>query len=143
MLDVRRAGKTAVYDAKIANRDYTSVEKKAPYKKRTSVVEFTTESSEQFVRVFGEGGNAAGGWLMKKGDIQGLTPAQIQDKFALPKMPTQVVDVTVPKGTRIRTGTTAPVKGWGNGGGQQYELIDQIPKSSFSKPQKLPEKPNG
>ena len=46
---------------------------------------------------------------MNAEDIKGLTPKQIQDKFALPSTPKYVTDVTVPKGTTMRTGTVNPV----------------------------------
>ncbi|WP_019553471.1 hypothetical protein [Propionispira raffinosivorans] len=37
-------------------------------------------------------------------DIEGLTPKQIQDKFALPNTPKYVCDVELEKGTHIRVG---------------------------------------
>jgi len=35
-------------------------------------------------------------------EILGLTPLQIQNKFSLPTTPTNVVDVVLDKGTKIR-----------------------------------------
>lgn len=70
------------------------------------------------MREYCEGVNRSqGSWLMKLSDIQGLTPAQIQDKFALPYAPTHYCYVNVPAGVQMYTGVAAPVVGWGNGGG--------------------------
>jgi hypothetical protein len=96
----------------------------APYDASVPPVEFKTASNEQFVRVFTEGiNNPNGRWIMKKSDIEGLTPAQIKDKFAIPgdDLPNKIVDVNIPEGTRIRTGKAAATSG-GNGGGTQFEL---------------------
>ena len=72
---------------------------------------------------------AKGAWLMAYSDIEGLTPAQIKDKFALPSMPKYVVEVEVPEGAQLYTGKCNPLEGWGNGGGTQYFLIgDKRPK---------------
>jgi hypothetical protein len=50
----------------------------------------------------------AGSWMMRKEDLEGLSPAQIRDKFALPESPTLVSDVKVPAGTVVRMGEVAP-----------------------------------
>ena len=112
----------------------------ASYKAGTEVVEFTTESSEQFVRVFKDGTNKAeGGWMMKKSDLMDadgnmLSPTAIQDKFSLEYTPDKMIDVNVPEGTTMRTGTAAGVDQLGtSGGGTQFELMDEIPSSSFDK----------
>ena len=84
-----------------------------------------------------------GSWMMRKSDIDNLTPAQIRDKYALPNKPTHVVDVTVPKGVKMETGTTNPVQGWGSGGAQQYQVVEQFNdpasfRAMFANPRKLP-----
>lgn len=62
---------------------------------------------------------------MNAKDIEGLTPKQIQDKFALPNTPKYVCDVELEKGIHIRVGEVNPLDGWGKGGGTQYDLIGQ------------------
>lgn len=89
------------------------------------------------MRVHGEG-NQGGSWMMRKEDIEGLTPRQIKDKFALKDLPKYVSDVYVPKGSRIRAGIVAPQKGWGKGGAIQYELQGKLPDKAFSNKRLLP-----
>ncbi len=64
-------------------------------------------------------------WVMKASDIDGLTPQQIADKFALPEVPTGITSVTPPAGTRIRTGEVNPNFG-SSGGGTQFQLLDHV-----------------
>lgn len=64
---------------------------------------------------------------MKYSDIQGLTPSQIQSKFALPNLPTHYCYVSVPNGTTLYVGmvnesSTVAV---------QFELGDIIANSCF------------
>jgi filamentous hemagglutinin len=63
-------------------------------------------------------------------EIQGLSPLQIKNKFALPELPTHASDVYVPAGTHIRVGTVGSQEGWGMGGGI-HELLERIPESAF------------
>lgn len=63
-----------------------------------------------------------GGWVMKAEDIAGLTPKEIQNKFALPTTPKYICDVELEAGTRLRMGEVNPLFGF-EGGGQQYDLI--------------------
>lgn len=99
-----------------------------PYMAGTKVVSFISESSEQFVRV--HGGFAPGRWVLKKSDIQGLSPAQIKEKFALPNTPTHISDVNVPVNTPMRMGTTGPNYGH-PGGSTQFEITQRIPEESY------------
>ncbi|MFW3165846.1 DUF6861 domain-containing protein [Pseudomonas syringae pv. syringae] len=103
----------------------------APYKPGTRVTEFTSTVDDVYVRVHGET-NMARSWMMRAEAIKGLTPAQIKSKFALPELPTFVSEVSVPAGTRIRTGTVNPVFG-GIGNSTQYELLQRLPVSAFTK----------
>ncbi len=95
--------------------------------KDVQTIELTRET--RFVRVFNEEGKppsfAKGVWVMALSDIQGLTPAQIKDKFALPGMPSHVVELELPVGTQLITGPCNPVEGWGNGGGIQYFITGE------------------
>ena len=62
---------------------------------------------------------------MRGSDIEGLTPEQIADKFALDFVPTRITSITPPPGTQIRVGEAN-----GNfgrpGGGTQFQLLDSI-----------------
>ena len=62
---------------------------------------------------------------MKAEDIEGLTPLEIQNKFALPHTPEYICDVKLKAGTHTRVGEVNPLEGWGNGGGIQSDLIGQ------------------
>ena len=129
---VKRLSAAAADSKRIANGGYAS------YKVGTDVFEFTTEKTEDFVRVYKEGVNTAtGGWMMRKSDLlddngQMLSPEMIKDKFSLENVPDKIVDVEVPSGTTIRAGEAAPVDKLGtSGGGAQYELMNDISDKSF------------
>ena|GEM_PF-5580440 len=108
-----------------------------PYKPGTLAQEIELSEKTTFVRVYdGENSGMYGGWFMKADDIKGLTPSQIQNKFALPATPKFVVDVELDAGTRIRTGTANPLFGF-EGGGQQFDLIGQR-VGNFTNPRTLP-----
>jgi len=68
--------------------------------------------------------------MMRKEAIEGLSPQQIQAKYALPEPPSFVSEVHVPAGTRVRTGTANPGFG-GSGNATQYELLQRLTESSF------------
>ncbi len=109
---------------------------KSPWKSGSDVLEYTTEEAEQFVRIHGDD-NAVGGWMMKKEDLMNtdgtmMSPSQMKDRFALPELPTKISDVTVPAGTKMRTGEAGAVDGWGSGGGTQYQAADRIDGSAIS-----------
>ena len=108
-----------------------------PYTEGTRARDIVLQKERVFVRVHGEG-NQAGSWVMRSHEIEGLTPQQIKDKFALPEIPTLISDVHAPAGTRIRLGTVAPQPGWGSGGAIQYELLQRLPASSFKNTRPLP-----
>lgn len=101
----------------------------APYGGR-NVREFVAGQEMKFVRVHGEG-NKARSWMMRADEVEGLSAAQIRDKFALPDLPTHISDVHVPVGTRIRVGKVAPQEGWGTGGAYQYELLQRLRENAF------------
>ena len=95
----------------------------APYKAGTSVNEFQAMNAKGFVRVSTENQTEIGGrWLMKASDIKGLTPQEIQAKFALPNVPTRVADAQIPNGAVLRSGI-AGENIWGPGGGTQYQIM--------------------
>ncbi len=101
-----------------------------PYKPGTPVVGFNTSESTQFVRVYGNGTNSVGKWIMRYSDIKGLTAAQIQEKFALPNLPTHYCYVNVPTGNTIYTGIVNENFGYA-GEAIQFELGQAIDESCF------------
>ena len=97
-----------------------------PYLPKSKVQEIELQEDTKFCRVYdGVNSGMYGGWVMKQTDIVGLTPEEIQDKFALPQKPSMMCDVTIPKGTHMRTGLCNPLEGWGKGGGVQFDLMGQ------------------
>ncbi len=99
---------------------------KDPYLAGSKVQHVRLEEDTKFVRVYdGKNSGMKGGWMMKASDIEGLTPEQIREKFALPNTPLFICDVTVPAGTVVRTGVCGPIEGWGKGGGVQFDMMGQ------------------
>lgn len=97
-----------------------------PYLPKSKVQQIELQEETKFVRVYdGENSGMYGGWVMKSSDIEGLTPEEIQDKFALPQKPIKTCDVILPKGTQMRVGFCNPLEGWGKGGGLQFDLMGQ------------------
>ncbi|MFZ5698489.1 MAG: hypothetical protein ACOY9J_07235, partial [Pseudomonadota bacterium] len=122
------------------------------------VAEYNTGQPETYVRVFDDSPNPndplgaafsdqQGGFMMREQDIidpatgSYLTPQQIQDKFALPHLPTKITDVTVPPNFRLQTGEAA-ANVWGTGGGTQFKAVDYYGDANnpiiFSNPRPLP-----
>jgi hypothetical protein len=68
-----------------------------------------------------------------------MTPAQIQQHLALPRVPEYISDVYVPAGTRMQMGRVGaqPAFGVPNNGGVQYQLLDTIPSPSFRNMRRL------
>jgi filamentous hemagglutinin len=62
-----------------------------------------------------------GSWTMPKAEVIGLTPAQIRTKYALPNLPTNIVDVNA-TGIAARTGIAGQNFG-AAGGGVQVQLL--------------------
>lgn len=137
---IENAKDVVVKSANDINKTFTKIPGKyAPFKAGTKVAEFTTEASEQFVRMYKKGeNNPAGQWMMKKSDLlddkgKMLSPEKIKDKFSLEYVPDRMVDVNVPANTKMRMGEAARVDKLGtSGGGTQFQLLDQIPDKSFT-----------
>ncbi len=107
-----------------------------PYKPGTVVHEFELAEDTVFMRFFNEGGYVTGDWLVEHHEIAGLTRAEIKDKLSLPKMPDNIVEVHVPKGTKMRTGVINPLFE-GKGGGMQFELLEKLKKDSYKNVRKI------
>ena len=96
-----------------------------PYTPKTVVQDITLDCDTIFVRVYdGNISGLRGGWVMCAEDIKGLTPEQIQQKFALPSTPKYIGDVKLKAGSNIRMGEVNPNYGF-NGGGIQFDLKGQ------------------
>jgi hypothetical protein len=103
----------------------------APYSYGSQARTFTTASDLDFVRVTTT--RPEGAFLVRPGEIAGMSPEQVQVHLALPQVPTSILDVRVPAGTRMQTGFVGPQPSFGvtTRGGIQYQLLDEIPSSSF------------
>lgn len=67
-----------------------------------------------------------GSWLMPIDELQGLTPEEIRDKYALPSVPVKMCEVIVPKGTELRKGLCGAIEDWGKGGGTQFHSLQRF-----------------
>ena len=74
--------------------------------------------------------------VMRTSDIKGLNAQQIQEKFALPYLPTHQVDATIPQGNTIRASTAGSAFGQ-SGGGVQFEVLSKPQSSWFNNPRSL------
>ena len=110
-----------------ASRNYTN----PPYKPHTIVYKITINTETKFARLYSDHNQPNGSWIVNPNDILGLTPQQIQNKFALEHPPTHICDVTIPAGTTIYVGITNPNYGQ-QGLGIQYDLDWQNVQEWFS-----------
>ena len=138
-------GKIRKLTSGAANARHIKAGNFGPYRRGSEVLEFSTEQTETFKRVYSSDGygegveNARGAFMMKEADLLDangnmLSPEAIQQKFALPGVPDKILDVEVPAGTTMRTGIAGAKPSFSNspkGGGTQYELMDRIDPSSF------------
>lgn len=103
-----------------------------PFDSGTSVTLIRVTQTHQFVRYYNPSdltnpSVAVGSWMMRASEVRGLTAAQIRDKFALPALPTNIVQVIVPEAYALYTGIAAPIAGWGEGGGLQNRVMATKP----------------
>lgn len=106
-----------------------------PFDSATSVTLIRLTQTQQFVRFYNptdpaNPSSAIGSWMMRASEIRGLTVEQIRAKFALPALPTNMVQVVVPTGYALYTGIAAPIAGWGEGGGLQNRAMAGKPPSA-------------
>ncbi len=80
----------------------------SPYREGSHLVHFKTTGDQTFMRVHTNGVHSRpeGTWLVRKGEIAGLTPQQIADKLNLEHLPTHFTDVHIPVGTDMSRGLT-------------------------------------
>ena len=98
-----------------------------PFDTAKPVYEVTPARVLNYVRLYSPAGgsNPMGSWMMSAHAVRGLTPQQLRDIFALPALPTNIVQVRVPMGSQygLWTGVAGPIAGWGDGGAQQTKII--------------------
>ena len=99
----------------------------------------TPPSGDKFVRVYVDNGktnNQVASWMMRESDINGLSPEQIKDKFALSQVPTHITNVNVPATQTMRASTANGILGNG-GGGVQFEVLGKPDSTWFENPRRL------
>lgn len=77
---------------------------KPPYQFNTKVLFFKTRKPSRWIRVHTMK-NPLGRWLMLEKDVEGLSPIEIQIRFALPTTPTHVSEINLPAGTVMSKGS--------------------------------------
>jgi hypothetical protein len=105
------------------------------YKVGTNPIERVTVQSEQYVRFYRPESNGIsnGFWLVKRSEVEGLTPLQIKGKLGLQFEPTHVVDVNVPSGIKLRQGIVEEIPEFGvQGGANQTQLLEKIDPSNYA-----------
>ena len=102
----------------------------------TKVLKFQTEADDIFYRLHGEE-NQLGRWLLRKADVDGLTPSEMKVKYALDIKPKYICEVHVPKGTNLQTGLISPNAFGGDPTKVQFQLLEFIPKESYLTPRLL------
>lgn len=114
-----------------------------PYAEGTEVKLIELKEDTTLSRVYPGNVNGIGKygtWMMKKEDLKGLSPEEIRDKYALPEVPCNIVDVEVKAGTRLRMGEAGPVENWGRGGGIQFDTVgERLDKKCFKNARRLEE----
>lgn len=72
--------------------------------------------------------------MVRADAIEGMSPAEIKQAPGLKTVPKYITDVLVPKDTRMRMSIVASQPQWKvpHRGVVQYELLDEIPESSFT-----------
>jgi RHS repeat-associated protein len=116
--------KVKLVDSNIVNAEFKSLGYAAPYKANVSLgVMETTEEVSNLVRLSGPN-NVKGSWVTTAKEIEGLSAAQLKDKFSLKYEPTLATPISIEAKSTIRVGEAAGVKEFGtNGGGYQIEVL--------------------
>jgi uncharacterized protein YhjY with autotransporter beta-barrel domain len=97
-----------------------------PWELTTTVTSTRTTVPQFFIRFYNptalsKPSDQEGSWVMRASSVRGLNAQQIRDLFALPNTPSMMtLGLSVP-GESFYTGLAAPIAGWGEGGGQQFQ----------------------
>jgi len=111
-------------DPAVLNASYLAG--KGPWELSTLVTSTRTTVPQFFIRFYNPtaSSNASGqegSWVMRASSVRGLNARQIRTLFALPNTPSMMtLGLSVP-GESFYTGLAAPIDGWGEGGGQQFQ----------------------
>lgn len=98
----------------------------APYQDGSQVTERVLTENTRYIRFYLEGSNSqpVARWLVSPSEVEGLTPSEIRSLLGTQLEPTNVIDVTLPKGTKVQEGLAGAVLEWNaNGGGFQTYII--------------------
>jgi hypothetical protein len=116
-----------------AQWDFNVSPQSVPFDLNTAVTEIVLTQPQHFVRLYSpeSGSSPNGPWIMRSEYVRGLTPEQLKDRFALPTLPTYIVNVDLPaspdpatgKDYALWTGIAGPIVGFGNGGAVQNRII--------------------
>jgi len=115
-----------------AQWDFNVIPQTVPFDLNTAVTEIVLTQPQHFVRLYSPAGSSPNGpWIMSSEYVRGLTPEQLKDRFALPTLPTHIVNVDLPaspdpkngKDFALWTGIAGPIAGFGNGGAVQNRII--------------------
>ncbi len=99
---------------------------KGPWELSTLVTSTRTTVPQFYIRFYNptalsNSSGQEGGWVMRASSVRGLNAQQIRALFALPNTPTMMtIGLSVPDES-FYTGLAAPIDGWGEGGGQQFQ----------------------
>jgi len=116
----------------VLNDNYGARPPKA-YKAASLAAEGRVAPGTDLVRVYSSNrGNMERSWTMQRRDVQGLTPSEIKDKWALPEVPDLICDVEA-TGLRSRVGI-AGENAFGQGGKIQVELLERGAKFTNPRP---------
>jgi hypothetical protein len=122
-----------VISGSVANTRSTSANgyTEPPYKSASLASEGVIAQDTQLCRVY-TGGRMERSWCMLRKDVIGLSPQQIQQKWALPEVPTDICDVEA-AGIPARVGI-AGENNFGKGGNVQVELLQRGARFSNARP---------
>ena len=117
-------------NAELYRRGYTR-----PFTVGSKAFAIETKQNESFVRLYHPPlSNKTGSFVARLRDVKGQTPEQLQKTFALPRVPTKMVRVDVPKGSVLIAGEAGEQPAYGaDGGALQYYLPEKIDDGSFGK----------
>lgn len=132
-LSADQVGRISYRSSLSVNRSLQPQYKYPPYAPGR-VAQFTTKKEMVFYRVYNSEDPKEGKFLLRSDDIKGMSAQQIKERYALPKTPDVIAKITVPANAKMRMGVAAGKKQnnpFGQGGGQQFELVDRIDNENF------------
>lgn len=115
-------------NAAVANADWADMGYTLPPVADGTKVYNVEAGDFKYARVFKEGVNKPKSpFILRADDIEGLTAAEIAEKYALPQVPDKVVYPNIPADTPLEVSIVGPQESWGTlGGDAQYALKDVL-----------------